>query len=143
MPVSKLTLAGPHNGMSVEPEVKLVPWSLILCLVTGKGLIMYCGWSSSTTHSTFRRPVCAAPLYGSLREARAAAPPTPKRNVLLLILHFINFPLPLSIVADPRHLWAGCARCPKRAAQLRPKKPYIKGSSSYLAPLLSRREGFK
>jgi hypothetical protein len=39
-PVSKLTLAGPHNGMSVEPEVKLVPGSLILCLVTGKGLIM-------------------------------------------------------------------------------------------------------
>src|SRR5918995_1233813 len=135
-PVSKLTLAGPHNGMSVEPEVKLVPGSLILCLVTGKGLIMYCGWSSSTTHRTFRRPVCAASLPWSLKEARAAVPPTPKRNVLLLILRIIDAPSP-SLSWPVLSFFGQAARdAPKEAAQLRPQKPWTKRSSSYPAPLL-------
>ncbi len=89
-PVSRLTLAGPQSGMSVEPSVKSIPKSLIFCLVTVIGAIMYCGWSSSTTHRTFLGPVCAASLAGSLKVARAAAPPTPNRNVLLLILRFIG-----------------------------------------------------
>ena len=93
-PVSRLTLAGPHSGMSAEPSVNSIPKFLMFSLVTGMDSIMYSGWSSSTTQSTFRRPDCAAWLAESLKEARAAVPPTPNKNVLLLILRFIDSPSP-------------------------------------------------
>jgi hypothetical protein len=80
------------------PSIKEFPngttKSLIFRLVTGIGPIMYCGWSSLTTHRTFRDPDCAASLAGTLKEASAAAPPTPNKNVLLLILRFIIPTLP-------------------------------------------------
>jgi hypothetical protein len=87
-PVRRATLASPHKGMSVEPEVKFSPWSLIFRRVTGIGSIMYCGWSSSTIHKTFLRAVCA--VAGTPRVARAAAPATPNRNVVLLILRCMS-----------------------------------------------------
>src|SRR5688572_12864595 len=89
-----LTLAGPHSGTSAEPSVNSIPKSLVFSVVTGRDSIMYWGWSSVITQRTFRRPVCAASLDWNLKEARAAAPPTPKRNVLLFILRFIDSPFP-------------------------------------------------